>query len=48
MADLKQILKDTVKKFKRAQVVEPEGSKRMRVAQEAAKQAAKEIKAERE
>jgi hypothetical protein len=47
MTDLKEILKNAVKKLKRAQVVEPESSRRIRKVQEAAKQASEEVKAGR-
>ena len=48
MVDLKEILKNTVKKFKRAQVVEPEGLRKIRVVREAAKEEARKIQAEKE
>lgn len=48
MVDLKKVLKDTVNKFKRAQVVEPEGLRKMRVVREAAKEEARKIQAEKE
>jgi len=48
MVDLKEILKNAVKKLKRAQVIEPEGSRRIRKVEEAAKRVATEIKASRE
>lgn len=48
MPNIKQILKDTVKKLKRAQVVEPEGLRKMRVVREAAKEEARKIQAEKE
>ena len=47
MVDLKEILKNTVQKFKRAQVVEPEGLRKMRVVREAAKEEARKIEAEK-
>jgi len=47
MVDLKEILKNTVKKLKRAQTVEPETSRRIRKVQEAAKQTSKDIQAEK-
>jgi len=47
MVDLKEILKNTVKSFKRAQVVEPESLRKMRVVREAAKEEARKIEAEK-
>jgi len=47
MADLKKILKDAVSKFKKAQVVEPEGLRKMRVVREAAKEAGQKAQAEK-
>ena len=48
MVDLKEILKNAVKSFRRAQVVEPEPLRKMRVVREAAKEAARKIEAEKE
>jgi len=48
VVDLKEILKNTVKSFKRAQVVEPESLRKMRVVREAAKAEARKIEAEKE
>jgi len=48
MADLKEMLKNAVQKFKRAQVVEPEGLRKMRVVREAAKEEARKIQAGKE
>ena len=47
MVDLKEILKNTVKSFKRAQVIEPESLRKMRVVREAAKEEARKIEAEK-
>jgi len=47
MADIKETLKNVVKKFKRAQVVEPEGSRRMRKVQEAARDTSKRLESEK-
>jgi len=48
MPDIKESLKAIVKKFKKRQTVEPEGSRRIKKVQEAARQASKEITTERE
>lgn len=48
MPDMKELLKNTVKKFKRAQVVEPEGLRKMRLVREAAKEEARKIQNEKE